>query len=545
MSSSSSSSSSSDTPPPRLPQRKTTRTRRTTTGKKKTVDTRTRIITINGKECVDQCIEQGQTLLCPFTTGEHTNNVDIVPVPFEDDGQPDHVCNYVDQSYYQYDDQSVDKQVLHAQDQDILRRILSCHKTESQPALDPRRRFNVTASDIASICGENPYETPHSVLMKKMLHVTNFDNENTRHGKKYEPIAIGIVSTMTIDGSRVKAVYYVTYMNHPTYPWIGGTLDGIIELMDGRVFVLEVKCPLKRRIEPGTMPAYYMSQIQTYMYITGLRACVFMQYKPKMTVRTKERIDLLLVRRDDAYMPLRLPLLKEFRDKMLIAAYIQEERCTAMSNVMKHLWMQRKARRAVPDHPCGVTTGTNKRLFFLINYVLVMHMCKMRLAMINRPFDIRRYENDALFVHMYNELCSTTHPIRPCDCMLGDVLCCVYCPPTLPVVVNCRHMYGKRSQYKRNQEQQQQVQQHQWYADDDPALYRHYDADNDRSMHDDRVYSCVDVRRQPPHRVGSWAKNLSFTTSTCTSSRNDDDGVIECAVLVKPQQIRKTTIFID
>lgn len=537
---SASSSSSSSDASPLLTSKKPSRTRRaksTTKGKRK-ADTRTRIVTINGKVCDDQqCVERGQTLLCPFTTTTCQGSVAVPElVPFDGDGEEDHVQNYVDQSYYQYDDQTVvDKQALHAHDQEILRCILDSHRTDVQPMLDPRRRCNVTASDIASICGENPYETPHSVLMKKMLHITNFDNENTRHGKKYEPVAIGIVSTMTIDGSKVKAVYYVTYMNHPTYQWIGGTLDGIIELMDGRVFVLEVKCPLKRRIEPGTMPAYYMSQIQTYMYITGLHACVFMQYKPRMTARTKERVDLLLVRRDDQYMPLRLPLLKEFRDKMLIAAYIQEERCTAMANLMKYLWIQRRNRRAVPDHQCSVVSSTNKRLFFLINYTLVMHMCKMRLSLINRPFDISRCENDALFVHMYNELCSTTHPIRPCECMLGDVLCSVYCPPSLPYVVTCRYMFGKRRQYKKQREQQLGAFQ------DDTNPYRVYDAHTDqwRDDGDDVTVSYVYVGRQPP-RTGS-------TTMTTFShqSYNNMNAPVECAVVVYPHQLRKTNIFVD
>ena len=247
-----------------------------------------------------------------------------------------------------------DRRSLHKDDAVTLARLLARGETESAPALDPRRRDCVTASDVAAICGENSYETPVSVLRKKMLRLSTPDNEYTLHGKEYEPVAIAKVAAGSVDGSRVKAVHYLKFLQGEEVPWIGGTLDGVLELEDGRAFVLEVKCPLKRRIVDGCVPGHYMSQIQTYMFLTGLNACAFVQFAPLglrgVRKPSPEVLSITLVARDPRYIPLRLPLLKRFHDRLVGWRHVGEQALSCAAAVAQHVWRCRRA--GIPD-PAG------------------------------------------------------------------------------------------------------------------------------------------------------------------------------------------------
>ncbi|MDD5753156.1 MAG: YqaJ viral recombinase family protein [Methylococcales bacterium] len=286
----------------------------------------------------------------------------------------------------------------------------------------------MTASDVAAICGENPYETPDGVMRKKMYRIVMPDNENTLHGRKYEPVAINIVSGMTMDGSKVKQVYYIKFVKHKKYRWLGGTVDGLVELEDGRVFVLEVKCPKKRRIINGIMPAYYMPQVQTYMFVTRFMACAFVQYKPQMGLRGKEKIDVTLVLRDEWYMPIRLPILKEFRDRMVLWRYIQEQRSACAVSMLQDRWltsMEKQGRRSAPNHRCVLNSERARRGMHMVNLVLMMSMCKKRAKMLHERFNMESRKNDTFYVTMYDELKLCSRPMKLCECMMGSIVCMV------------------------------------------------------------------------------------------------------------------------
>ena len=239
-----------------------------------------------------------------------------------------------------------DKASLHKNDAATLARLLAFGETPSAPALDPRRRDCVTASDVAAICRESSYETTEEVLRKKMFHTSFPDNKFTLHGKKYEPVAIAKVAAGSVDGSKVKAVHYIKFVQAADVPWIGGTLDGILELEDGRVFVLEIKCPLSRKIVDGFVPFHYMSQIQTYMFITGLNACAFAQFAPAglkgVRKPSPEILSITLVTRDPGYVPLRLPMLKAFHDRLVGWRHVGEQVLTSAVAVAQHAWRCKK-----------------------------------------------------------------------------------------------------------------------------------------------------------------------------------------------------------
>jgi putative phage-type endonuclease len=183
--------------------------------------------------------------------------------------------------------------------------------------LSPERAFDITASDIPTVCGEYPYLTPRKVLYDKSLRLPRGDTEATLHGKKYEPIAIKKFIEKTgaiVTHSGPESVY----KKHPMYTWLGATVDGIAKIGD-EYMILEVKCPFKRVITPE-VPNFYIGQIQTYMFIYGLARCAFVQYKPS-TARKDEILEITIVDRDENYMALRLPIIRRFWEKMTCWTY--------------------------------------------------------------------------------------------------------------------------------------------------------------------------------------------------------------------------------
>ena len=107
----------------------------------------------------------------------------------------------------------------------------------------------ITASDIATALGENPYEPPEGLIIKKCDPDFPFlDNKFVHHGKKYEPTA-----TMIYEHIYNVKVTEFGCLKHPKISFLGASPDGICSKstldnkfspMLGRM--LEIKCPLSR-----------------------------------------------------------------------------------------------------------------------------------------------------------------------------------------------------------------------------------------------------------------------------------------------------------
>jgi putative phage-type endonuclease len=169
----------------------------------------------------------------------------------------------------------------------------------------------MTGSEIPAICGENRFETPNSTFFKKAFNVRTPDSPAMLHGRNTEPIAINKFKQRT----RAK-VFYVEFMRHPEYDFLGGTFDALAILPSGEGALVEVKCPHTRSIG-STIPYYYMGQVQTYLDIAGLDLCMFVQYKlPYVTGKLKlcrpENLSIISVFKDARYIPDRMITLWTF-----------------------------------------------------------------------------------------------------------------------------------------------------------------------------------------------------------------------------------------
>jgi hypothetical protein len=100
---------------------------------------------------------------------------------------------------------------------------------------------------------------------------------------------------------------------HPEYSWLGGSPDGITE--SGKL--VEIKCPLKRKITPE-VPVYYMPQLQLLMEILDLDEAVFIQYKPSDITWPKPfEFVVTEVKRDREWFKTQLPIMDAFWKRVI------------------------------------------------------------------------------------------------------------------------------------------------------------------------------------------------------------------------------------
>lgn len=132
------------------------------------------------------------------------------------------------------------------------------------------RSERLTASDLATALGDNPYCKPNELILKKCGIKKPFKmNSACLHGVKFEP-----VSCMLYEYLNKTKVYEFGCISHKYYNFLGASPDGICE--DGTM--LEIKNPTRRKIV-GVPPKYYWVQMQLQMEVFDLYQCDFLENK--------------------------------------------------------------------------------------------------------------------------------------------------------------------------------------------------------------------------------------------------------------------------
>jgi putative phage-type endonuclease len=146
----------------------------------------------------------------------------------------------------------------------------------------------ITASDIATALGENPYESPENLILKKCDPNFPFlDNKFVHHGKKYEPTA-----TMIYEHIYDVKVTEFGCLKDPKVSFLGASPDGICSkaTLNNKFSpllgtMLEIKCPYSREIKTKGLidgdicPHYYYCQVQIQEQCCELEDCDFWQCK--------------------------------------------------------------------------------------------------------------------------------------------------------------------------------------------------------------------------------------------------------------------------
>lgn len=182
------------------------------------------------------------------------------------------------------------------------------------------RRDLLTASDAASALDIKPYPSyrgsARAEAMRKKVSNEPVSNMFVTHGQKYEDEARDWACA-----AMGEVVYDVGLVRHDTLRWLGASPDGVTH--SGKL--MEIKCPLKRAIEPGRIPHHYMPQVQVQMEVCDVDQTIFVQYKPAvLSAEGKAFIDIVVIDRDR----------KWFRDN---------------KDALQSFWQEYMARRAAAD----------------------------------------------------------------------------------------------------------------------------------------------------------------------------------------------------
>ena len=159
------------------------------------------------------------------------------------------------------------------------------------------RRDLLTASDAASALDLKPYASyrgsSRAELMRKKVSDAPLANMFLAHGVKYEDEAREWASA-----ALGETVLDVGLVKHDSLDWLAASPDGVTT--SGRL--MEIKCPLKRAIQPGQVPAHYYPQVQVQMEVCDVDQTVFVQYKPAALCESgRAFIDIVVVERDRAW----------------------------------------------------------------------------------------------------------------------------------------------------------------------------------------------------------------------------------------------------
>lgn len=170
------------------------------------------------------------------------------------------------------------------------------------------RKTRLTSSDVDTVLGQNKYAKPVDVLFKKCgLGKPFTGNVATRYGQKYEDEAIAKYCEL-----HNKKTHSFGLLPHPTISWLGGSPDDITE--DG--IVIEVKCPLYRKIEMGKCPPHYEAQVRMNMEICDLDRAAFIEYVPA-SEKSPMVLNVVEFTRDPEWFPRVFPQLESFWNEVL------------------------------------------------------------------------------------------------------------------------------------------------------------------------------------------------------------------------------------
>ena len=140
------------------------------------------------------------------------------------------------------------------------------------------RMDRLTASDLGTIIGVNPYEQADYIVQKKCGFERPFKvNRAIKWGVKYEEVI-----TKIYEHRNNVNVFEYGCIPHPIIKHFGASPDGIVDSNSinknyiGRM--LEIKCPTSRDIT-GFIPEYYHAQVQGQLEVCNLHYCDFVECK--------------------------------------------------------------------------------------------------------------------------------------------------------------------------------------------------------------------------------------------------------------------------
>lgn len=198
---------------------------------------------------------------------------------------------------------------------------------KSDAWLNQRKKY-LTSSDAGTALGLNPYQKPQELLFSKCGAGKPFNgNEATRWGEKYEDEAIDMycdsMGMIQHEFGLIPSEEVVRMPGDLFFPgseFLAGSPDGIATVAEtpdgGEPVLLEVKCPMRRKIKMGYCPVYYYPQVQLNMYICNVTRAAFIEYKPAYNMDDMQ-LNIVSYTRDESWLAENIPKLRVFWDEVL------------------------------------------------------------------------------------------------------------------------------------------------------------------------------------------------------------------------------------
>ena len=190
-----------------------------------------------------------------------------------------------------------------------------------------RKRF-LTSSDLGTVFGKNKYKSALELFNEKIgKSKKDFtDNDAIKHGVKYEAEAIEMYcKVLNRTSYEIGLVPFNTFRNPNNLnssmdcSFLAGSVDSVTIGKDPEsINIIEVKCPLFRRIKYGVIPDYYYPQVQMNIHILNVKYGDYVEYVPVNTQgNSTPLLNIVRVYRDERWLKAVYPILKSFWDSVV------------------------------------------------------------------------------------------------------------------------------------------------------------------------------------------------------------------------------------
>ena len=150
--------------------------------------------------------------------------------------------------------------------------FLKAHETgltQRTPAWVKARKHTIGASEMAVLTRASPFDTPASLVRKKLHPIDLSQNVACAWGRLFESFAREYIEWKHNTKVFGQTISLNLPKSHPLYGKVTCSPDGYFQALDKSLILLEIKCPFSRKISAFKIPALYRDQVQTGLALSG------------------------------------------------------------------------------------------------------------------------------------------------------------------------------------------------------------------------------------------------------------------------------------